>query len=98
MITPLLGPLTDMLRSKKAIALVAALVVTGALCYLGKIAGADMLRFAEVVVSAYLVAEGASKIGSTTSADTPAQSVQKEGLLLENDPHLSAITTPTEGP
>lgn len=69
-ITPLIGPLADMLRSKKAIALVASLAVVGVLCYFGRIAGADMLRFAEVVVSAYLVAEGAAKIGSTTSADT----------------------------
>ena len=38
-ITPILGPLADALKSKKALALVVSLAVVGQLTYLGKIAG-----------------------------------------------------------
>lgn len=69
--TPILTPLQDMLKSKKAIALVASLAIVGVLCYFGRVAGTDMLHFAEVVVAAYLAAEGVAKIGSDTSSDTP---------------------------
>jgi hypothetical protein len=70
-ITPLLGPIVSMLQSKKALVLAVALLVVGVLCYLGRVTGDQMLRFAEIVVSAYLVAEGAAKIGSPSSSDTP---------------------------
>jgi hypothetical protein len=69
-ITPLIGPLTDMLKSKKAIALVVALLVVSVLCYLGKIDATAMLDFAKWLVGSYMVAEGVARIGSTTSADT----------------------------
>lgn len=69
-IAPIAGPLADMLRSKKAIALALSLAVVGVLCYLGKVTTADLLAFAKWVVAAYLAAEGVAKIGSTESADT----------------------------
>ncbi|MFA5892159.1 MAG: hypothetical protein WDA27_14620 [Actinomycetota bacterium] len=90
-ITPLIGPLADMLKSKKAIALALSLTVVGVLCYLGKVQEAQLLDFAKWLIAAYLAAEGVAKIGSTTSSDTPAKPADALPVRPPSDETIAAL-------
>jgi uncharacterized membrane protein HdeD (DUF308 family) len=84
-ITPLIGPLADMLKSKKSIVLVVALTIVGVLCYLGKIDSAAMLDFDKWLIGAFMVAEGVAKIGSPSSGDTPVPAAKLDPEATPKD-------------